>query len=119
MRTNVGSGRALLVIGTTTIIRDGPRFTRSAETTTAGRWRPCSCPRTGSRSMCQTSPRLGFSAMPFLQPVWQRQVPFRKLHLEFAPILGAAVQLCVSCIKLVKKKLPALLLDRLIEHLLH
>ncbi len=49
--------RSTVVNGTTTINPAGPLLNWSVEMIRAGRWRPCSCPRTGSKSANQISPR--------------------------------------------------------------
>ena len=70
------------------------RFRRSTDTTTAGLLPPCSCPRTGSRSAHQTSPRLGFGPLllrsPLIRPVIGRQTGtwHRIQLLELLPVLA-------------------------------
>ena len=55
----VGMRRWTVVMGTTITSCAGPAFSVSAETMSAGRVRPCSWPRTGSRSTYRALPRSG------------------------------------------------------------
>jgi hypothetical protein len=66
MRTRSGiRARSVVVSGMTITRPAGPLLNWSFEMMSAGRWRPCSWPRTGSKSVSQISPRFGnYQSMP-------------------------------------------------------
>src|SRR5262245_31014218 len=101
---------------------------RSSETTSTGRLPDCSCPRTGSRSASQRSPRRGSGTFalrsvhvrdgPILVPdfvpvevVHQRRVPFFPLFHLHGPGSRIGAESLVGRVRFRKEPLAVVLLD--------
>ncbi len=104
----------------------GPVLKRSAETTTAGRVPPCSCPRTGSGSTHHTSPRRTLrdgTCMALLLPVLvfeairERPIPRRGLSAIFASLRRGQGR--VGAIDLIPESVARIAFDRVGGEIAH